>query len=386
VFSRAMIFEGPGQPLVLRELPIRTLVADEILVRVSAATLCGSDLHTISGRRKVNCPTILGHEIIGRIERFGQQHSRKDFHGRELRIGDRVTWAIVANCGRCFFCSNDLPQKCLHGVKYGHETIEVHGGLTGGLAEHVILAPRTSIFQLPDDLADEVACPANCATATVAAALGATRALRDSYIGYRLGSGMDQDGLRSVSESRPLSGKYILVVGGGMLGATACAMSKWLGAAKVVCVEPFEERRRLVERFGADVAVAPPEMVDTVLSIRDIGFDVAVEVSGVTTAMQEAIGALRIGGEMVLVGAVFPVPALNVLPEQIVRRMLTLQGLHNYAPRDLAMALQFLASSKEVAFEKMVSHWLPLEKAGEAVEMSERLRMPRVGVRTLGKL
>jgi alcohol dehydrogenase len=127
-------------------------------------------------------------------------------------------------------------------------------------------------------------------------------------------------------------------------------------------------------------------MVDTVLSIRDIGFDVAVEVSGVTTAMQEAIGALRIGGEMVLVGAVFPVPALNVLPEQIVRRMLTLQGLHNYAPRDLAMALQFLASSKEVAFEKMVSHWLPLEKAGEAVEMSERLRMPRVGVRTLGKL
>jgi len=384
VFSRAMIFEGPSQPLVLRELPIRSLNADEILVRVSAATLCGSDLHTISGRRKVNCPTILGHEIIGRIEQFGKEHSKKDFHGKELQLGDRVTWAIVANCGRCFFCSNDLPQKCLHGVKYGHETIEVHGGLTGGLAEHVILAPRTSIFKLPEDLADEVACPANCATATVAAALGATYTLRDSYSRHRLGSGMDQDILRSVSESRPLSGKYILVLGGGMLGATACAMSKWLGAAKVVCIEPFEERRRLVERFGADVAVAPPEMIDAVSSIRHIGFDIAVDVSGVTTAMQEAINALRIGGEMILVGAVFPVPALNLLPEQVVRRMLSIQGLHNYAPRDLAMALQFLMASKEVAFGKMVSHWLPLEKAGDAVEMAERLKMPRIGVKPLG--
>lgn len=384
MFSRAMIFEGPSQPLVLRELPIRSLNADEILVRVSAATLCGSDLHTISGRRKVNCPTILGHEIIGRIEQFGKEHSKKDFHGKELQLGDRVTWAIVANCGRCFFCSNDLPQKCLHGVKYGHETIEVHGGLTGGLAEHVILAPRTSIFKLPEDLADEVACPANCATATVAAALGATYTLRDSYSRHRLGSGMDQDILRSVSESRPLSGKYILVLGGGMLGATACAMSKWLGAAKVVCIEPFEERRRLVERFGADVAVAPPEMIDAVSSIRHIGFDIAVDVSGVTTAMQEAINALRIGGEMILVGAVFPVPALNLLPEQVVRRMLSIQGLHNYAPRDLAMALQFLMASKEVAFGKMVSHWLPLEKAGDAVEMAERLKMPRIGVKPLG--
>jgi alcohol dehydrogenase len=380
-----MIFEGPGQPLVLRELPIRSLVTDEVLVRVTAATLCGSDLHTISGRRKVACPTILGHEIIGRIECFGAEHSRRDFHGRELRIGDRVTWAIVANCGKCFFCLNELPQKCSHGVKYGHESIEVHGSLTGGLAEHVILAPKTSIFKLPEELSDEVACPANCATATIAAAFGATFTLRDTYSRYRLGSGVDQDVLCSVCESRPLSGRYILVIGGGMLGATACAMSKWLGASKVVCVEPVEERRRLVEQFGADVAVAPQEMVDSVLSIRGIGFDIAVEVSGVTDAMEEAIRALRVGGEMILVGAVFPVPVLNLLPEQVVRRMLTLQGLHNYAPRDLAMALHFLNASNESPFRKMVSHWLPLEKADEAVEIAGRLRVPRVGVRILGK-
>ena len=159
---RAAVFTGAGEPLELTELPVPATLRDgEALVRVTCCTLCGSDLHSYSGDREVLTPTILGHEILGTIEAVG---------GRTpLAIGQRVTWSIAASCGECYFCRNDLPQKCERLFKYGHEQMSEEHPLSGGLATHCHLAPGTTVVEIPSGLPDEVACPANCATATVAA-------------------------------------------------------------------------------------------------------------------------------------------------------------------------------------------------------------------------
>jgi len=379
VLSQAIIFESSDRPLRYEQMEVRPLQPGEVLVRVLATTLCGSDLHTLSGRRKVSTPTILGHEILGSIVDFGDGHSRKDYFQELLKEGDRVTWAIVAHCGQCSYCQWDLPQKCEKSVKYGHETTDVHGALTGGLAEYVILAPRTSIFRVESHIENSVACPANCATATVAGALQRTRPLRD-WNARNLTGVASRLGLRNWAEQKPLQGSHVVILGGGMLGVTACAMAKWLGAACVICVEPVEKRREWVRQFGADLAIAPEDLQDAVRSVRTKGFDIALELSGATSAIEIALPALRIGGEIVLVGAVFPVPELKLLPEQIVRRMIQIQGLHNYAPADLAVALQFLSEQPQEPLSAMVPYWFPLKETALAIQKAEQTKAPRVGI------
>src|SRR5262245_53306730 len=178
----AAVFGGVPEQLEVRELPLPQPAAGEILVRMLGCTICGSDLHTLHGRRQVPVPTVLGHEIVGQIAELGAAAPREDLAGQPLRVGDRITWSLVASCGRCFYCQSDLPQKCLQAVKYGHERLQAGRELLGGLAEHVLLVPGTAIVRLPDELPLEAACPANCATATAAAAIEAAGTIAGSCV------------------------------------------------------------------------------------------------------------------------------------------------------------------------------------------------------------
>ncbi len=357
--SLAAIFEGqPGQ-LVLRQVALPSLAADEILIRVLGCTLCGSDLHSIEGRRSVPIPTVLGHEIVGEIADFGSSVARRDLLGQELQVGDRVTWAIVAHCGVCFFCQRGLPQKCLQGVKYGHEALRPGQELRGGLAEHCLLAPGTSVIKLSASLPLEVVCPASCATATIAAAIEAIgQELRD---------------------------RSVCVFGAGMLGLTACAMLRSRGAAFVTCVDPLDARRQLASKFGATHLLTPTELTAGASCHRDelpYGYDAAIEVSGHPSALEAALPMLRIGGTLVLVGSVFPTNPISVLPEQIVRRQLTLRGIHNYAPRHLQQAIEFLTtSSQSFPFADLVTQWVPLAELPEQLASKSISGAIRVGVR-----
>ena len=143
----------------------------EMLVKVLACNLCRSDLHSHAGRRQVATPTILGHEIVGQIEEFGPHAPSMDIAGEPLAIGDRITWSIVLGCGRCYFCTHDLPQKCDRLFKYGHSAINNERSLGGGLADFVVLLPGTACLRVPNGMSDSVAALANCAAATAAAVL-----------------------------------------------------------------------------------------------------------------------------------------------------------------------------------------------------------------------
>jgi len=354
--SLAAVFDGISERLSLRRIPIPEPRRGEALVRVLGCTICGSDLHSVSGRRTVPTPTILGHEIVGEIVQIDEGESPRSISGEALALGDRVTWAIVASCGECFLCRRGLPQKCLFGVKYGHEAFHPGRELLGGLADHCLLVPGTAIVSIPGDLTLAAACPASCATATVVAAIDAAGELRD---------------------------RSVVVIGAGMLGLTACAMAQVAGASSIVAVDLHATRRDLSHRFGAARSCAPEEMPASIREVtRGYGADVILEFSGSSTALDAARDCARLGATVVLVGAVFPGPVIHWPLETIVRRNLTIRGVHNYRPPDLLRAVQFLAENQtRFPFENLVTDWHPLEAVADAFANAKDPGKLRVGVR-----
>jgi alcohol dehydrogenase len=352
--SRAAVFDGQPGVLELREFPTPEPLAGEVVVRVLGCTLCGSDLHSVEGRRSVPIPTVLGHEIVGEIIALDDDAPRVDMAGDALHAGDRVTWAIVANCGDCFYCQRGLPQKCLNAVKYGHESLRPGRELLGGLAEHCLLVPGTAIVRLPEDLPLEVACPVSCATATVAAAIESLGELRD---------------------------RTVLVLGAGMLGLTACAMAQIRGAT-VIAADIDADRRLRALDFGASHAANLNALIELVAQLTNgFGVDAAMECSGAPSAFESALPRVRLGGKFVLIGSVFPSAPVPLALEEIVRRNITLHGIHNYQPAHLQTAVTFLSDHHaQFPFADLVSEWLPLSEAPAAFAHARESHCVRIGV------
>lgn len=349
--GRIALFTGPGKPIGICDVPVPEPQGGEILVRVRACTLCGSDQHTIHGRRATPVPTVLGHEIVGSIVLFGASASRADILGQPLRVGDTITWSIVASCGDCFYCQRSLPQKCERAIKYGHERVDSGRTLAGGLADYCLLVSQTSVVKVPDELSPERICPANCATATIAA------------------------GLELLGD---LSGRSVLVLGAGMLGITATCWLRVLGAGKIVVCDHNQNRLTRAEEFGADDTCCPRDLPTVVqAATAGYGVDALLEVTGSPAAFMASLPLVRMGGTIITIGSVFPAPPVPLDLEMIVRRCLTLRGVHNYAPRHLIAAVQFLGAST-APFESLVGAWFPLDKVNEAVLAAEHHY--RVGV------
>jgi len=354
--SLACVFDGAGRPLDIQSFPLPDLASGEALVRVTCCTLCSSDLHTYQGRRPAPTPTILGHEILGEIVALGLGEPLLDLDGHPLDVGQRVTWSIGASCGACYFCRHGIPQKCDHLFKYGHEKIRPDHPLSGGLAQFCHLAPGTAIIPLPEILSDEVACPVNCATATVAA-------------GFRVGGGCKD--------------ATVLIQGVGMLGITACAMARWYGARQVIACDIEEKRLAMAQRFGATHCVTDQQLKAAVADATSgRGVDLALELSGATFAMQAGLGLLRIGGSYVLIGAVYPGPPISLSPESVIRRLTNIHGIHNYTPTDLAQAVKFLVEThNQFPFAELVAQQFPLEEAETAFQRATQTHAFRIAVK-----
>jgi alcohol dehydrogenase len=356
--SRAVVFHAPGRPLTLESFPLPALAGSEAVVRIQCATVCGSDLHSYSGRRHSPAPSVLGHEMVGAVAAMGPAGAR-DFEGRPLAIGDRVTWSMVWSCGACFYCARGLRPKCERLMKFGHEALTPGRELLGGFAEHCLLPEGTAILRVPPNVPDVVASPANCATATVAA---------------------------TMRHAGAVEGQSIVVMGAGMLGLTACAMASARGATCVIAIEPDPARAALARRFGADLALdarAPAEEVrrQVLAATAGRGAEFVFDFSGAPEAIESGLGLLRFGGRFVLAGATFPSRPVALPAEQLVRRMLCLIGVYNYEPRDLASALDFLSThAARFPFAALVARAFPLEQAQAAFEYAETARPPRVAV------
>lgn len=357
---RAAVFDGPGKPFRFESLPRPPLGPGEAIARVRLCTICGSDLHTTAGRRHGPTPCVLGHEAIGVVEE--RNGAVRDVDGQPIVVGDRVVWSVAASCGTCFFCGKGLTQKCERLRKYGHERLASGTGPLGGLATHCHLISGTALVRLPDGLPDEVAAPAGCATATVAEAF------------RRVGTG----GTRS--------GECVVILGLGMLGLTACAMAASEGASSVIACDVDAARLSLAARFGATHAVRLPAGWDELQGLsRGLtagrGADVVLELSGSSAVAERSVEALRIGGTAVWVGAVSPVEPARINPEAVVRRCLTISGVHNYSGTALSSAVRFLARHHtRYPFGELVAGTFPLDEVDGAFRFAGAERPVRVAV------
>jgi putative phosphonate catabolism associated alcohol dehydrogenase len=347
--ATAAVFKTPGQPLETRSFELPDLAEGEAIVEVDCCTLCGSDLHSISGKRKVETPIILGHEILGRLVEVTE--GLCDVNGNPLIVGERVSWSIVVSCNQCFYCNNGLPQKCEQLFKYGHQPIDRQHPLSGGLATHCHLARGTQIIKVPDQLPDFVACPANCATATVA---GALRIAGDP------------------------AGKTVVIFGAGMLGLTAAAMAQHQRAKHIIIADLNRERAELGYQFGA----THTDLTDLSGLTEGRGADLVLDMSGSSEAIENGLQCLRIGGRLILVGSVFPSRSVPLHSEQIVRRMIRIEGIHNYTPVDLANAFKFLGETGEqFPFQQLVEREYALTDVNRAIIDSQNNRFIRVAMR-----
>jgi len=326
--TTAALWRG-GSTVTLERVALPEPGPGEVLARVRLATVCGSDLHTVAGRRAGPCPGVLGHEAVGEVAAVGPGGAAA-VDGSPVLPGRRIVWSVTVGCGECDRCRAGLTAKCRTVRKVGHEPFDSSWPLSGGYAEHILLPAGTALVHVPDGVPDAVAAPAACATGTVMAALEA---------------------------AGPLGGRRVLVVGVGMLGLTAVAAARTRGASAVTVTDLDPERAALAERFGA-TATAPPggELPEC---------DVALEFSGSSPAFEAALRALDVGGRIVLVGAVAPVPSAAVDPERIIRRRLTVTGVHNYEPRHLREAVDFLAATADLPWAGLVADPLPLERITE---------------------
>ena len=341
--ARFAIFHGAGRPFEFAEQELPSCAAGEVLVAISLATVCGSDLHTAAGRRHEPTPCVLGHEAVGSVVAVGP--------GRDAAfVGGRVTWTLADSCGDCVPCRDwQLPQKCEHLFKYGHASLENGTGLNGCYASHILIRRGTTLIPIPDALPDEFVAPANCALATMV----------------------------NATEQLPVPCRVAVIQGAGMLGLYACALLHARGVERVIVVDTNTERLALVESFGGEPALHSADQLAPVGRV-----DAVFEVAGTSAVVPEGVRLLRPGGFYAFVGMVHPATILDLTGEAVVRRCLTIRGFHNYAPRHLERAVAFLHEHLAgYPWGSLVSDVLPLAQLPAAFDLARTQRWPRVAVR-----
>lgn len=359
--GKVIVFEAPDKPFHTRSFDIRPLLPGEILVKNLYTTICGSDLHTFCGLRKEPCPSVLGHEIVGRVLQLDPAHSGYDNNGETLHTGDVITWSIFSSNPQSPYSLAGIPQKGDNLFKYGHALIQPPEVFHGGLAEYCILKPDTAILKIPPSMPLPVAATLNCAISTVA---GALRLAGD------------------------LKNKRVLITGMGLLGLTCAAMCKDAGAKWIIAADIADKRLQESGGFGADETIDLKN--DNSQALERLknqspqkGVDVVFDMSGSADAMEFGVNSLAIGGCAIWVGAVFHTRELRINPELVIRQLLTIKGLHNYNFDDFKYALDFMIRNWEkFPFGQVVEKEFSLDEVQNAFEYAVNHKPLRVGVRT----
>jgi L-iditol 2-dehydrogenase len=264
--------------------------ADDLLVKVRACGICGSDIHGFDGSsgRRVP-PLIMGHEASGEVAAVGANVA-------DFKVGERVTFDSMISCGRCKFCASGEINLCdnrqVMGVSPGDYRRH------GAFAEYVVV-PRRIAFRLPDAVSYEHAAMVEPVSVVVHATNLAPKRL----------------------------GQTAVVVGTGMIGLLAVQALKAAGYGRVFAVDLEDRKLEIAKQLGAD-AVVNPKNTDAAKAIQELtggrGADLAMECVGATAPVQTALACVRKGGAVTLVGNITPKIELNL--QSVVTREITLYG------------------------------------------------------------
>ena len=264
---KAAVFDDIGR-LALREVRKPTPRAGEAVIRITATTMCGTDVHIIRGEYPVKRGRILGHEPVGVIDELGPGLD-------EYTVGQRVIVGAITPCGQCFYCLNGNHAQCHGGVggwRFGNT-------INGAWAEYLLVPDaRANLAPIPDTLRDEdvLLCPDIFSTGLAGAQSGNVRV-----------------------------GDAVAVFAQGPIGLCATLGARLNGAALIIGVDSIPERLAMARRFGANVTLNPND-VDIVDVIRGLtggrGVDVAIEALGRQETFENALRVTRPGGTLSSLG------------------------------------------------------------------------------------
>ncbi|SJM48234.1 Alcohol dehydrogenase GroES-like [Actinomycetales bacterium JB111] len=330
---RAVVLRGKGD-VVLTDVPTPSAGPGQIVLRVAANTVCGTDVRLVRGEKDAREGVVLGHEASGWVHEIGEGVTG-------FEVGDLVAVLPTISCGSCYFCQRDLEHHC--------ETAHLFGYVDdGGLAEYQLIpaeaVARGNLIKAPSDVD-----PAHLALAEPVACV-----------------------LNGVREYGVELGDTVVILGAGPIGLLHLKLALLRGAKNVIVTNRGAERREVALRMGATHAV-DPTTEDLGALVRSLtegrGADVAVVTIGVPELFDEASKLVRTGGR-VSAFAGFPKGGTAVIdPNDIHYGQLTVTGGSNCRRSDYAEAVSLLASGA-IDGSEFVTHRFPLEQALDAIDLT----------------
>ncbi|MFZ4450377.1 alcohol dehydrogenase catalytic domain-containing protein [Salibacterium aidingense] len=313
------------ETLEYREMEVPSVKQDEIMLKVYAIGICGSDLRIYKyGDPRVAFPRVIGHEIAGEIIETGRSVSR-------FQAGDRVTLGAHLPCGDCVYCQKNMGHHCVKGHSIGYQT-------DGGFAEFVVLPSdfvnHGSIQKIADTTSYEQAClsePFSCV-------------------------------LSGLREMQPKAGDTVVVYGAGAIGCMYIAALRRMGAHKIIAVQRSAARRRKAEEIGADLVINP-ESTDAAVRIKEetdnLGADAAIITAPSAYVQNEALDVVKKTGTLLLFAGIKGEKEMVFDTNKIIYKQLKVIGTHG-APRDLHVEAVHWIDQKLINFDFFVTHTFPL--------------------------
>ncbi len=331
----AAVFDGPGE-MEVREVETPEIGPDEVLVKVGANTVCGTDVRILRGEKTkgIGRPAILGHEFAGRIAEVGGEV-------RDYEVGATVAVSPAIPCLRCYFCRNGMENNCDYPRIMGYD-------LGGGLGEYVRVPAggvrAGNLFVTREEfrpeylaLAEPLACCVNGH--------------------HRSRIGLDDT---------------VLIMGAGPIGLFHLQLSLLSSARTVMVSEPSEARREFAGKLGAHATVDPTKE-DLAAAVHEatggLGMDAVTICIGVPALVNEAFRLARKGGRVNVFAGLAGAGWAEVEANLIHYKELEVTGTSDSRRTDYRTALRLIETGK-IAVERMVTDRFPLELAVEAIEKS----------------
>jgi 2-desacetyl-2-hydroxyethyl bacteriochlorophyllide A dehydrogenase len=328
---RALVIESPGQA-ASREVPTPVPGPGEVLIRVAAAGLCGTDLHIYRGEYMALYPIIPGHEFSGTVAACGPGID-------DLVPGQRVTADPNIFCHQCVYCRRQMHNQCLNLRAIGVNT-------DGAFAEYVVV-PRGVVYPIGDLPFEQAAFiePVSCV-------------------------------VYAMQRARPAPGDNVLLFGAGPMGCLLTQVLAHNGAGQVVVVDRAESRLALAGRLGAHHTIlvedsGPDTQPDArVLQLAPRGYDFVIDATGVPAVVEAAFGYLGPRGTMFVFGVCPNDAQIRLNPYQVFRNDWRIIG--SFALCYTFQEALSLLRSRVVQVEPLVSHRLSLGKAADAFTTIQR--------------
>jgi len=331
------------EDLRLEQVADPTIVADEVIIQVTAATTCGTDLKVWrrGGHAKMlQLPTLFGHEAAGKIVAVGK-------NVQNWRVGDRVVANNSAPCTKCFFCQKQEYSLCPN-ITWNNGTFAQYLKIPEAIV-------RQNLLPIPEDLPETLAAmtePLACV-------------------------------LHGVARSNVKLGDRVVVLGDGAIGLMFVAVLANQVGAEVFVFGGSDARLQIGQKFGAAKTFNYRQIEDTPAVVRELtngwGADVVVEATGVPAVWENAIACARPGATVNLFGGCPRDTAISVNTEQLHYSELTLKGVFHNTPEYVRAALSLLAS-RTIPFELLVSEQRPLQDLEQVFQDMRQRKVVKVAI------